>query len=112
VIEWAQWAWAQVLLIMQDAQMRAIVAGMCVGMAATEAVAHMLPPAMEAWRADRLVRLVVLGVAMCSSFALMPTLHGFVWAFFAGLAAPTVYSFATRCVYARWPALEPKALKP
>lgn len=112
MIEWAQWIWSQILLVMQDAQVRAIVAGLSIGMAGTEAVAHMLSPAMEAWRADRLVRLIVFGIACCASFALMPTLHGFVWAATAGLAAPTVYSFATRAAYARWPALEPRALKP
>lgn len=112
MIEWVQWVWAQILLLMLDPQIRAVVAGLAVGGAATEAIAHMLPPDMSAWRADRLVRLIVFGWACCCSFALMQTLHGLVWAMFAGLAAPTLYSLSTRCLYARWPALEPKALKP
>ena len=97
---------------MLEPQVRAVIAGLAVGMAGTEAIAHMLSPAMEAWRADREVRLLVFGIACISAFALNTTLHGFIWAVFAGLAAPTIYSFATRLIYARCPALEPKALKP
>lgn len=85
--------------------------GMLVGLAATEAIAHMLPPSMPAWEADRMIRLLVLGIAMCSSFALQPTVLGLVLALFSGLAAPTVYQFGTRWLYDKWPSLRPKALR-
>lgn len=112
MIEFLQWAYLQFVQAMLDEQVRAVIAGLAVGMAGTEATAHMLPPHMDAWRAGRIVRLLVFGGACICSFALNQTLHGFVWAVFAGLAAPTLYTLGTRCLYARWPALEPRAIKP
>lgn len=106
-----EWLYSQFLLAMQQDQVRAIVAGLAVGIAATESLAHMLPRDMEPYAADRLVRLIVFGVALCSAFSLAPTTRGFIWALFVGLSAPTLYSLGTRALYARWPALQPKALQ-
>lgn len=97
--------------LLHDPQIAAVVASLLVGMAATEAVAHALPPTMEAWKADRLVRLIVFGLSMCCAFSLVPTLHGFVWSLFAGLAAPTLYSLGSRALYAWRPELKPGALQ-
>ena len=106
-----EWAWDEFLRHMPPGQLFAIMVGMLVGLAATEAIAHMLPRKMDAGDADRIMRLLVLGIAMCCAFALQPTVLGFVMALFDGLAAPTVYQFATRWLYSKFPVLQPKALQ-
>ena len=111
-MEFAQWAWGAFLETLHHEQVRAVFAGLLIGMALTETLARFLPAEWDPRRADRIVRLVVFGASMCSSFQMIPTATGFVYAAFSGLAAPTLYSFGTRAIYARWPALKPEALKP
>ena len=107
-----EWLWAQVLLLMQDPQVRAGVAGLVAGIGMTEAVAHCLNPAMAAYRAERIIRLLAFGIAICTTFALYTTREGLAWGGAIGVIAPLVHHFGARALYARWPALEPKALKP
>lgn len=103
--------WGEFLRHLPPGQLFAIMVGLLVGLAATEAIAHMLPPKMPAWEADRMTRLLVFGIAMCCSFALQPTVLGLVMALFVGLAAPTVHQFGTRWLYSKFPNLQPKALQ-
>lgn len=104
--------WGVVLQLFANQEARAVLVALGVGGFGTEFLAHTLPHDMEAWQADRVVRLICLGLAWITAFAMVTTVTGFFVGLFAGLAAPTLYSFATRAIYARWPALEPKALKP
>lgn len=111
-MELVQWVWAQVLLLMQEPQAQAIVAGFLASIGATEITAHMMDPAMQPWQADRYVRLLSFGIATCISFAMVTTRQGLALAIMTGLSAPTLYSLGTRAVYAKWPALKPPALQP
>lgn len=107
-----EWLWAQILLVMQDTQVRAGVAGLLAGIGMTEAVAHCLNPAMPSWRAERVIRLLAFGITICTTFALYATREGLAWGAALGIVAPVIHHFGTRALYARWPGLEPKALKP
>lgn len=106
-----EWAWTQFLLIWQDPQVRGVAAGLLIGIFAAESIAHMLPPSMEAAKADRLTRLLVFGLATVMAFLLVPSRHGLVWAVMTGVASPTLHQLGTRFIYSRWPWAEPKALK-
>lgn len=106
-----EWAWTQFLLIWQEPQVRGVMAGLLIGIFATEAIAHMLHPSMDPVAADRRIRLLVFGISTCMAFLLVPSRHGLVWAVMTGLASPTLHQFGTRFVYSRWPWAEPKALK-
>lgn len=112
MIEALTWAWGVIVQIVQDEQAKAVLIALGVGGFGTEFLAHMLPRNMDPWQADRVVRLISLGLAWTTAFAIVTTPVGFFVGLFAGLAAPTLYSFATRAIYARWPALKPEALKP
>lgn len=90
----------------------AVFVGIAIGIALAEFLAHMLPPGMDSYYADRITRLVCLGVSLCSTFALDVSLAGFFLALLAGLAGPTAHGFILRYVNARWPNLTPKALIP
>jgi len=104
--------WGVVRQLFASEETRAVLIALGVGGFGTEFLAHTLPHNMDAWQADRVVRLTCLGLAWITAFGLVPTVTGFFVGLFAGLAAPTLYSFATRAIYAKWPAIEPKALKP
>jgi hypothetical protein len=84
--------------------------GILLGVALAEFMAHMLPPEMNAYTADRLTRLICLGVSLTTTFALDSTLPGFFLALLAGLAGPTVHGFTLRYVNHHWPNFTPKAL--
>lgn len=111
-MELLQAAWAVIKELFQSEQSRAVALSLGVGGFLTEFVSRFLKPDMDHWQADRLVRLISLGIAWCTGFAAVPTVNGFLYGLLSGLAAPTVYSFVSRAIYARYPALKPEALKP
>lgn len=104
--ELAEWLWS----ILQGTHASAAAIGVLIGVALSEALAHVLPPGMNAYAADRITRLVCFGVSLTSTFALDATLQGFFLALLAGLAGPTLHGLILRYVNARWPNLTPKAL--
>lgn len=108
-VEWT-WFWGLFKHVMESVHGAATVLGIVVGVFLTEFFAHILPPDMNAYSADRLTRLVCLGVSMTTTFALDATLVGFFLALLAGLAGPTVHGFVLRYIASRWPNLVPKAL--
>jgi hypothetical protein len=105
-----RWAWEQLLALFALAHTFSAALGIAIGVALSEFLAHMLPPNMDSYYADRITRLVCLGVSMCATFALDPTTIGFFLAMLAGLAGPTVHGFTLRYVNAHWPNFTPKAL--
>jgi hypothetical protein len=107
-----RWAWEQILALFALAHTFSAALGIAIGVALSEFLAHMLPPNMDSYYADRITRLVCLGVSMCATFALDPTTIGFFLAMLAGLAGPTVHGVLIRFVAFRWPNLIAKALIP
>lgn len=107
-----RWFWEALLSLIASVHGSAAVVGIAIGVALSEFLAHMLPPGMDSYYADRITRLVCLGVSLCTTFALDATLLGFFLALLAGLAGPTVHGFMLRYVNARWPNLTPRALIP
>lgn len=107
-----RWLWEALKALLTSAHGFAAFIGIAIGVALAEFLAHMLPPGMDSYYADRITRLVCLGVSLCSTFALDATLPGFFLAMLAGLAGPTVHGFTLRYINARWPNYTPKALIP
>lgn len=107
-----EWTWTQLQALWQYPEFQAVVVGFLLGVSLTEAVAHFLPPQMNAWEAERVVRLIAFGVATIGGFSLDPTMLGLMLAVVNGLVTPTAHHFGKRWLYGRWPQLEPKALKP
>lgn len=107
-----RWLWEALLGLVASVHGSAAVIGILIGVALAEFLAHMLPPGMDSYAADRITRLVCLGVSMCSTFALDATLVGFFLAMLAGLAGPTVHGVMLRYIAFRWPNLTPRALIP
>lgn len=105
-------AWTWVVAALTAVHAFAWLLGIAIGVALAEFLAHMLPPNMDSYYADRLTRLVCLGVSGCVTFALDTTLTGFFLAGLSGLASPTVHGFLLRYVAFRWPRLTPRALMP
>lgn len=105
-----RWLWEALLGLVSSVHGSAAFIGILIGVALAEFLAHMLPPGMDSYAADRITRLVCLGVSMCSTFALDVTPVGFFLALLAGLAGPTLHGFTLRFVFARWPNFTPKAL--
>lgn len=106
----AKWMWEQILLLFAHVEITAGAAGMVLGVAATDFVARMLPPSMDADYAYRLTRLIVFGAVTIAAFALDPTPIGLVIAVTAGCASPAIQALMMRAVYARWPAMKPQSL--
>lgn len=111
-MEWATWIYDHLVALWREPRVSAVGIALLIGGALTEAIAQILPSTTSAWQAKRITILVVFGVGMCVTFAQMPDIEGFLYGLFAGLAAPTLYHFITRAIYARWPALKPGALDP
>ncbi|HKS97636.1 MAG TPA: hypothetical protein VJV74_16085 [Terriglobia bacterium] len=107
-----RWCWEAIRALLTSAHGFAAFIGIAIGVALAEFLAHMLPPGMDSYYADRITRLVCLGVSLCSTFALDATLPGFFLALLAGLGGPTAHGFILRYINARWPNLTPKALIP
>jgi hypothetical protein len=107
-----KWAWAALLDVLSGLHAGACVLGIVVGVALAEFLAHMLPPGMDSYYADRITRLVCLGVSLCTTFALDPSMIGFFLALLSGLAGPTVHGFMIRWVAFRYPNLVARALIP
>lgn len=102
-------------------QFRAIIAtthgvssviGILIGIFLSEFIAHMLPPRMDSYAADRLTRLVCFGASSCATFALDVSLLGFFLAMLTGLAGPTLHQVGSRWLYSKFPQTKPEALKP
>ena len=107
-----KWCWEAILGVLHTAGGAAVVLGLLIGIALAEALAQLLPPAMDAYTAVRITRLSCFGASLTTTFTLDATLTGFYLAVLAGLAGPTVHGAALRIVAARWPAFAPKALIP
>lgn len=106
------WLAIQVRTILQNAHGYPFVIALAAGIFLAEALAHILPPGMDSYAADRLTRLTCFGVSACMSFWLDATAIGFCIAITTGLAGPTVHQLATRWLYSKFPQTKPEALKP
>jgi hypothetical protein len=104
--------WDRLAIAMQHPAFHAVVLALLIGLAATELLAHLLPESMPAQYAERLLRIVVLVGVMVIGYRLQPSVLGAGWSFFAGAAAPSIHQHLQAYAYARWPALQPKALRP
>lgn len=104
------WIWLKLVELFSSTHGFAALLGVLIGVFLTEALAHMLPPGMNAYAADRITRLVCFGASLCATLALDPTVRGAVLALLAGLAGPTLHGLFLRYVNARWPNLTPRAL--
>lgn len=89
----------------------AAVLALLVGIALTEALAQLTPRSMRRRTAEKLMRVTVAVLVTFGGYALHPTTIGAGWAFFAGLAAPSIHHHLQLWVYSRWPAVRPKALR-
>ncbi len=104
------WLVTQFRAIVSNTHGAASLLGIAIGVLLTEFLAHMLPPTMPAYYADRLTRLCCFGTSMIVTFAMDVSLTGLFLAILAGLAGPTVHGVALRYIAARWPSLTPKSL--
>ena len=108
----ARFIWEALTGLLKTTHGGAAALGIALGVFLAEFLAHMLPPGMDSYYADRITRLVCLGVSLCVTFALDTTLAGLFLAIMAGLAGPTAHGFLIRYVNARWPNLTARALIP
>lgn len=104
------WIAIQLRSIIGNTHGAACLLGIAIGVFLTECLAHVLPPTMPAYYADRLTRLCCFGTSMIVTFAMDVTLTGLFLAVLAGLAGPTVHGVTLRYIAARWPSLTPKSL--
>lgn len=107
----AAW-WDRLGDALQHPAFHAAFLAMLIGLALTEALAHVLPSRMPKRHAEKLIRVVVAFTVMWFGYQLHRTTIGAGWAFFAGLAAPSIHHHLQSWAYARWPSLRPGALEP
>lgn len=108
----ADWIVVQIRALLASTHGFACIVGIAIGVALAETITHFLPPAMSAYAADRVGRLICFGVSAIATFAMDTSVAGFCLALLTGLAGPSLHQFGTRWLYARFPSLQPKALIP
>ena len=106
----AAW-WDRLADALQHPAFHAAFLALLIGIALTEALAHMLPSRMRKRTAEKLIRAVVAFTVMWFGYQLHRTTIGAGWSLFAGLAAPSIHHHAQAWAYHRWPSLRPEALK-
>jgi hypothetical protein len=89
----------------------AAIMSLLLGIVATEAIVRMFPATYSTFYAQRLLRLIVGGITLCTAFYLQPTPRGMIVAAICALAAPTLHDLAFNWLYARFPAIKPPVLK-
>lgn len=89
----------------------AAIVALTLGVFVSESIIRIIPADYSTFRAQRLLRLIAGGTALCAGFALQPSARGFLIAMVCGLAGPTVHDLAFGWLYARWPSLKPPVLK-
>jgi len=109
-IDFGAW-WDRLVAAMQHPAFHAAVLALLVGIALTEALAHLLPGQMRTRTAERMLRVVVLIVVATLGYMFHRTIIGAGWALTMGLAAPSVHNSLQLFAYERWPFLRPKALR-
>jgi hypothetical protein len=110
VVAILEWVWKSILILVASAHALSCLLGIAIGIMLAEFLAHMLPAKMDSYYADRVTRLVCLGVSLLTTFALDTTTIGLFLAVLSGLAGPTMHGFLLRWVAFRWPKYTPKAL--
>jgi hypothetical protein len=111
VLPIADWIFTRLQAALAHDQVLAAVLALHMGIFAAETIMRMIPADYSTYRAQRLLRLLSGGGAVITGFALQTTTQGFIVACVCALAAPTLHDLGFGWVYARWPALKPKALR-
>jgi hypothetical protein len=102
----------QIRTILANTHGAASLMGLAAGVFLSAALPYLLPQKMDPYLAERTSRLSCFGLSACINFSQDPSAVGFCLAIITGLAGPTIWQFVTRWLYARYPSIEPKALKP
>ena len=103
--------WTRLADALQHPTFHAAFLALLVGIALAEWLAHMLPSRLQAQIAERIVRVCVLLLVTGGAYKLHPTTIGAGWALFAGLASVSIHHHLQSWAYAKWPSLQPKALR-
>ena len=107
----ADWIFVKLSAALQHDVTFAAIVALVLGVFVSESVVRVIPADYSTFRAQRLLRLIAGGTALCAGFALQPTAQGFLIAMVCGLAGPTMHDLAFGWLYARWPSLKPPVLK-